>query len=220
MITDVVEVAWRAHGSPSAMAGTLDGLCARCGTPDSLTVTRNVISRNFTAFDDWRDPAGAGLCRACTWAFRSPMLRTIPFLVVRFPEMLTPLATDQLRAQLREPMLPDKTVVVPLRPGRKHVLSGAAWGHVATDEHLLTWTSDDAHRLELAEQLLALGYRTSQLLQPAPPYPQTAALPIAQAVWALDAWQDLAPWRTKQVWMAVAVRALRVETDARRRRTA
>ncbi|HEY5881793.1 MAG TPA: hypothetical protein VIU11_22985 [Nakamurella sp.] len=211
MITDVVEVAWRAHGSPSALVGTLDGLCARCGTPDSLTVIRKVISRNFTAFDDWCDPAGAGLCRACTWAFRSPILRTIPFLVVRFPEMLTPLATEQLRAQLQKPVPPDKTVVVPLRPGRKHVLSGAAWGHVATDEHLCTWTSDDAHRLDLVEHLLTLGYRASQLLQPAPPYPQTALLTTADAMWALQAWRDLAPWRTRHVWMAVAARALRIE---------
>ncbi len=217
MITDVVEVAWRAHGSPSAMVGTLNGLCARCGTADSLTIVRHVISRNFTAFDDWCVPTGPGLCRACTWAFRSPMLRTIPHLVVRFPEMLTPLDTCQLRAQLRGQVPPDVTVVVPLRPGRKHVLSGAAWGHVATDEHRLTWTSDDARRLGLAEQLLALGYRASQLLQPAPPYHQTALLPIAEAMWALDAWQDLTPWRTRHVWMAVAARALRAETTAQRR---
>ena len=219
MITDVVEVAWRAHGSPSAAVATLDGACARCGTADSLTITRRVISRNVTAFDDWVDPAGPGLCRACTWAYRSPMLRTIPHLVVRFPEMLTPLPTDQLCAQLRKPVTPDVTVVVPLRPGRKHVLSGAAWGHIATDEHLLTWTLEDVHRLGLVERLLALGYRASQLLQPAPPYPETSSLRTIDAAWSLQAWHDLAPWRTRTVWMAVAVRALRFKTGNQSRTT-
>lgn len=211
MVTDVVEVAWRAHGSPSVTAATRHGLCARCGNADSLTVIRQVVSRNFTAFDSWSDPAGAGLCRACTWAYRSPMLRTIPHLVVRCPEMLTALSTDQLRTELRRQLAPDVTVVVPLRPGRKHVLSDAAWGHVATDEHLLTWTAEDAHRLGIVERLLALGYRASQLLQPAPPYPQTARLTRADAVTALQAWPELAPWRARRAWMAVATRALRAD---------
>lgn len=217
MITDVVEVAWRAHGRPSTMDETQYGRCARCGTPDALTVTRKVISRNFTAFDDWCHPTGPGLCRACTWAFRTPMLRTIPHLVRRSPEMLTPLDTFHLCAHLQGPVPADVTVVVPLRPGRKHILSGAAWGHVATDDHLLTWTADDARRLHLAEQLLTLGYRTSQLLQPAPPYHQTAQLPTTHAMWSIDAWQDLTPWRTRHVWMAVAIRALRVHASAHRR---
>lgn len=219
MITDVVEVAWRAIGSPAVVstsaAATVWGLCARCAAEDRLAPTFHVLSRNFSGYDGWADPAGLGLCRACTWAYRNPMLRTVPHLIVKWPELLQPLDCAALAAVLDRPVTSDSAVVVPLRPGRKHVVSGAAWGHVVTDDQLLTWGSRDVARLRLVRALRTAGFSAGDLQQSAPPYQVIARLGPDQLVWTLAAWEELRPWRTRPVWLQVAVRSVQLRAGQR-----
>lgn len=205
MISDVVAVAWRAVGSPKAgPAVGREGICARCGVTDDLTPLRAVVSRNFTGYDDWRYPWRDGLCRACSWAYQAPLLRSLPHLVVRCPELLMPLSSSELGTALARPLAEDTAVVVPLRPGRKHVVSGAMWGHVVTDDALLSWTSGDVARLRVVDELRAAGFPASSLLQPAPPYQALQALPPHRYPEVLDWWAALQPWRDKPAWLQVA----------------
>ncbi len=210
MITDVVEVAWRANGSPAVATTTSAaaalGPCSRCSIEDRLTPVLAVLSRNFCSYDGWADPSGLGLCRACTWAYRTPMLRTVPHLIVRWPELLQPLDSAALGTVLGRPVTASSAVVVPLRPGRKHVVSGAAWGHVVTDDQLLTWGSQDVTRLHLVRTLLRAGFSPASLHEPAPPYRVIAQLDPSQLVWIFDAWAELLPWRRRPAWLQVAVR--------------
>lgn len=218
MITDVVEVAWRANGSPAVVStppAAALGPCSRCSTEDRLAPTLSVVSRNFSSYDGWADPSGPGLCRACTWAYRNPMLRTVPHLIVRWPELLQPLDCAGLSAVLDRPVDANSAVVVPLRPGRKHVVSGASWGHVVTDDQLLTWGSLDVARLHLVRTLRESGFSAADLHQPAPPYPMVTQLDPAQLAWVLDAWEELRPWRSRPAWLQVAVRAQQPRTGHR-----
>lgn len=208
MITDVVEVAWRAVGSPDVgdSADRVQGTCARCGADDRVLPVRRVVSRNFTGYSEWRQPWRPGLCRPCSWAYQTPLLRAVPHSVTRFPELLAPMDAGQLTATLDRPLAPDVAVVVPLRPGRKHVISSAAWGHIATDDALLTWTADDAARLQLLQQLRDAGFPDHTLTQPAPPYRFLKQVPAGLYDEVLDWWTQLEPWRSRPAWLQVACR--------------
>ena len=82
---DVLTTAWTAVGAPTSPSST-HGPCARCGQHASLTATRTVVSKVFTSFDTWVDPAGAGVCPACAWGYSTPSLRSSAHLVIRSPK--------------------------------------------------------------------------------------------------------------------------------------
>lgn len=217
MISDVVTVAWRAVGSPDVQpAKHARGICARCGEEGGLTPTRQVVSRNFTGNEQWRHPWRDGLCQACSWAYRAPLLRTLPHLIVRFPELLMPLTSAELATVLSRPLTGHSAVVVPLRPGRKHVVSGAAWGNIVTDDALLSWTAGDAGRLRIVHHLRAAGFPASSLTDPAPPYRQLHALPACRYAEVLDWWAQLHQWRAKPAWLHVAVKATPIRSSHKR----
>ena len=134
------------------------------------------------------------------------MLRTVPHLILRWPELLQPLDSAALGTVLDHPVTSTSAVVVPLRPGRKHVVSGAAWGHVVTDDQLLTWSSQDVARLHLVHALLRAGFSAASLHEPAPPYRVITQLQHDKLAWILDAWEELLPWRRRPAWLQVAVR--------------
>jgi len=208
MISDVVQVAWTAVGCPRPAAATGPaGVCARCGRADTLlSPVRRVLSRNFSGFDDWARPALDGLCQACTWAYQTPLLRSVPHLVVRQPEMLTPLTRSELATLLTRPMTSDEALVVPLRPGRQHVVAGATWGGIATDHLVLTWTAEDVTRLGLVQNLRGLGCTLTALLQPAPPYQVVTRAGAGRWQELMDQWEQLQPWRSRETWMQLAMK--------------
>lgn len=86
--------------------------------------------------------AGAVLC-VRAWIYRTPELRSSMHLITRDPELcvLTSLALSEL---LDSPLGSDHAVVVPLRPGRKHVFPSARWGEVSVDDITLGWSVTDA----------------------------------------------------------------------------
>lgn len=213
-MSDVVNVAWQAAGQPKVLPVSEAGLCARCGLVDHLTPVRHVVSRNFAGFDSWCYPWRDGICPACCWAYRTPLLRTVPHLIVRYPAMVVSLAGRELRATLARPLTSASAIVLPLRPGRKHVISGAAWGHIATDNDLLPWTEDDAARLDLVDQLRTAGFTDRSLFEPAPPYPLLRALPTDQIPDILNWWDQLEQWRHNPVWLQVALKTARTPAAA------
>ena len=154
------------------------------------------------------------MCRACCWAYRTPLLRTVPHLIVRCPELLLSLSGSELHAALARPLTSGSAIVVPLRPGRKHVISGAAWGRIVTDDALLSWTDQDVACLDVVDDLRAAGFKTRSLYEPAPPHQVVRQLPAEQIPNILTRWDQLQPWRTNPVRMQIACKTTRVATGA------
>lgn len=95
---DVLHTAWQPNDRPlTATTPTLSGSCARCGAAQAALVsTRDVVSKTFTGYERWRQPAGAGLCPACVWGYRTPALRATAHLVSRTPVSLQQLEPGRL----------------------------------------------------------------------------------------------------------------------------
>lgn len=180
--------------------------CSRCGTrATTFTPTREVVSPNFTGFDGWVNPRGPGLCATCTWAYSDPALRQLPHRVDVSRPGARPLSKDEVRQTLSAGPLPTTaSLVVPIRPGRKHLLPLAEWGRVTTDHATISWTSNDAELLRIHRCLLKAGFATSDLDAPAPPFATLRQLP--RSLWAstIAYWARLDPWRPDTPWLLLA----------------
>ena len=207
---DVLTAAWQACGQPlpAVHRNRNRGACARCGrADDELVPTRDVVSKVFTGYDTWRDPSGSGLCPACTWAYRTPELRAVAHLVTFAPPCLQQLEPAALADLLSVAVPADLAVIVPLRPGRKHLLPAAVWGRVTVDDAQLPWTAADADRLAAMRRLRALGFGSRMLTEPAPVWSVLRKLPRNWVDQVLTDWAALDPWRSRPPWFDLAVRA-------------
>lgn len=204
---NVLSAAWTANGSPLVAPSIGEGRCARCTDAGGLVATRSAISKAFTAFDDWNDPSGPGICQACAWMYSTPALRRQPQEITREPSAWRVLERCEAGALLRAgPLPPDTALVVPLRPGRKHLLPRAAWGRVCVDDAQLVWHRHQAELLRLVFRLRGSGFGTRMLTEPAPPFQTLRALPPDRWSRVLDDWQELAVWRTADnPWMSLAL---------------
>lgn len=207
---DVVDAAWTAAGASDALVGAgRPGVCARCGRfcEQSARIER-IVSPTFTAFDSWRQPASQQLCAACAWAHREQDLRRRPYLISTTPT-LEPLTPERLLDRLKSPVGSQEAITLPLRPGRKHLLTEASWGALRIDDATLEWTVADATRLEVVTQLLRRGVRPAHLSFPTPPWDVLSALPRQAAVEMMSLWSALSPWRHSPPWMTLAVHVTR-----------
>jgi hypothetical protein len=204
---DVVKTAWTAAGNPSQGRFLLRGSCARCAASGQLRRVDEVVSKTFTALDEWRDPRGKGLCPGCAWAYQTPHLRNGVHLVRQRPATLRLLTRAEAAETLGAGALPsDATLVVPLRPGRKHVLPAARWGRVAVDDTCLPWNESDAARLNCVRRLRRAGFGSRMLTSAAPAYGVLRLIP--RQLWpdVLSDWENLRPWRSPDnQWFVVAV---------------
>lgn len=204
---DVAAAAWRASGSPASNPDGPAGLCARCGWGRGPRVrVADVVSRSFAAFDTWRLPGEYGLCAGCSWAYRTPALRQSCYLVTATPT-IRPLSTSDLLHTLEEPLSAASTVLVPVRPGRKHVLPTARWGRISADDVTISWTAADVSRLQTMRLLRSWGFGAHQLVAAAPPWHVVRTLAPADRMRALAHWPELDPWRSRPPWLEVATRA-------------
>lgn len=206
---NVLTAAWTATGAPVAPhAPGVAGACARCAEVGDLVSVRGVISKTFTGFDDWVDPNGPGVCSACAWGYSTPALRVAPHLIVRDPAAIQELSRVEVGLLLQRGGLePGLAVVVPLRPGRKHVLPAAEWGRVSIEDAQLPWRDRDAGLLQLVVDLRDRGFGTRMLIEPAPPFQVLQTLPRCQWAQVMRLWNRLAPWRTPDnPWLALALR--------------
>lgn len=211
----VLECAWQAAGAPTGAASataTVGGHCARCGTPAPLTATRHVISKVFTGFDTWTNPTGAGLCPTCSWGYTTPALRTHPHLVGQDQTMVR-LARPALAGLLAAgPLAADRALIVPLRPGRKHLLPDAAWGRVTLDDIQLPWPAAAAARTAATGRLRRRGFGSRMLTHPAPPWQALRRRPSGEWAAILHDWSQLEPWRPRSPWLDLALYATLQET--------
>jgi hypothetical protein len=141
-------------------------------------------------------------------------LRAFPHLVTVHPPSLRQLNSTRLGDLLAVPLRPDVAVVVPLRPGRKHLLPTAVWGRVTVDDAHLPWTAADVLRFAAMRRLRARGFGSRMLHAPAPPWAVLRRLPTADRAYALDDWRTLDLWRSRRPWFDLAVQASRPPAGA------
>lgn len=202
-MSEVATAAWQANGSPSPATGDT-GTCPCCGREGEVCAAP-AVSKSFTGFDGWHSATGVRLCPACTWAHTWPSARRVPLLVGK-AHTCASLTRVQLRDLLMAPVGRDVAVVVPLRPGRKHVLPQAQWSMVNTEAGQLHWGTRQVQLLRAVVTLRQFGIPAGALRDPAPPYRAIAALPPAQISAALAAWSQLREWRVAPtVWMSLAI---------------
>ena len=216
---DVLTAAWVGAGSPTPHATSLTGDCSHCGSRDQLVAVRAVVSKQFTGFDGWANPSGRGVCPGCAWGYATAELRAGAHLVTRDPASLAPLDRASVAALLRSgPLGADSALVVPLRPGRKHLLPMATWGRVAVEDVDLGWNHQEVARLRQIDRLRALGFGSRMLTAAAPPFQVMRTLTSEQFPQVLDAWSQLEPWRQPgNPWMALAVHVTTPTTKESRR---
>jgi hypothetical protein len=203
---DVVSAAWAAAGRPQPHPSPgRTAPCARCARPGALTPVTEVVSRKFTGWDGWADLASPGLCPPCTWAYRTKELRTSPAIITAAPLRLEQPALACV-ARILAARLPARTaVLVPLHPGRKHLLPSASWGTITTGEATFGWTAGDADRLQALTRLRHDGFGTRMLARPAPAYAVLRRLADTRRGPALDDWTALRPWRERRPWLTLAL---------------
>jgi hypothetical protein len=165
------------------------------------------VSSSFTAFDQWCDPQGHGLCPACTWLYRDRQLRTRPHLVTRNPPTMTWLDPVTFAAQLTLPVTPVVAISVPTRPGRKHVLPAAQWGRVTLDDVPLPWGAADVTRLRILRELRTRGATARELAQQTPPWRHLHRANPRERAHLMQHWSALEPWRTRPTWLRLALLA-------------
>ncbi|QSE87820.1 hypothetical protein JWS13_03925 (plasmid) [Rhodococcus pseudokoreensis] len=210
--TDVVWAAYTA-ASGSVDAATPDDRttgCARCGhTTPVMTPVGQVISRRFTGFESWTNLAARKLCQVCAWAYRDRTLRSDARIVTRDPATLRTATPTLLHQVLSTTLGADTAVIVPLRPGRKHLIPDARWGAVTVDDSRLNWAAEDARRLEVMCRLRDRGFTETMLRDNAPTYSVVHRLPADRWPQVFDDWNLLAPWRHADPWWEVGLRATR-----------
>ncbi|MGV9868213.1 hypothetical protein [Rhodococcus koreensis] len=204
---DVVAAAFASTTMRKVVEPAWVGRCARCAaSPVPVEAVTTVVSRTFTGYDCWKAPAEGGLCAACAWAYRHPDLRRRMHVVTTRPAMRAVTAADLRRILLR-PLEPDTAVVVPLRPGRKHILPHARWGSVAVEDTSLPWTGRDVAAAAAMRRLRALGFGARMLAEPAAPYPVLAQVAPRRWPAVFADWDRLAPYRRIGQWWELVLRA-------------
>lgn len=206
----VLDVAWVAAGSPAAGAVEA-GTCARCGTTGKVVALGTVVSKNYTDFEGWIDATSKAVCSTCSWALSNGDLRRVPHIVQ--PGVCSSADLAEVRDLLAAGELPaDAAVIVPLRPGRKHLLPRARWGCVTSDDLTMRWSAQDAHRLRQMAQLRAWGFTTVELKAAAAPFEAIRRVDVNLWSLVLDTWEDLAPWRQgRRPWMSLGLKVSIVE---------
>lgn len=184
--------------------------CARCGMQTAtMTPVGAVLSRRFTAYENWTNLAGRLLCEVCVWGYRHRPLRTTPHVVGRQPLSFQVADAGVLQKVLLSAVAAGVAVTVPLYPGRKHVLPEAQWGRVTVDDVPLTWLAADGDRLAVMVRLRERGFSEAELREPVPPYQQLRALGGHCWLEVFSDWEALAAWRSAHHWWEVGVRASR-----------
>lgn len=203
---DVARAAWVASGSPELGERSTTDRCARCGRGEVAVTVRATVARTFTDFDRWSAPSGRRLCSGCAWVYRTRALRTGIHRVSTAPtlEVLTP---TELARSLQSPTTDSVAIVLPLRPGRKHVIAQARWGHVCIEDLQLRWTSTSVVRLAAMTRLRDAGFTVRELMSPAPAHSTLMTLPATSWAAVFADWDTLGAWRSSPPHWQIGIRA-------------
>ena len=197
-------------GADSQLDDAGEGPCARCGAPHGRVPVAGVVSRVFTGTDSWTQPAGHLLCRACAWAYSAPRAREAIRHVFRAPAAVRELTIAQAYGELsRGGLEASASMVVPIRPGRRHLLPHAQWGRIATDHGCFAWSDADADRLQAVQRLRDAGVRMAAFTDAVAPWTViVGARARGDLTQVLGDWESLRPWRAGAMspWLELAHR--------------
>lgn len=201
---DPVRVAWRALAPVEAKTEDPDGgggfgACGRCGFLGVLTPVSDVVSVNFTGWDGLARDA-AGLCAACAWAHREPLVRQQGILVEESVARFADRAV--LSLVMQQPFTPAMSATVP-EGRRKHLLPSAQWGCVTTDDGTFEWDAAAAKMTRNVVALRSRGMTDAGLLSGQPGTVLFADPASADA--ALRLWESLLEWRGAPQFAAAVV---------------
>lgn len=206
---DVLTRAWHGAGCPTTeLNASKTGRCARCGDVADLTPVNDVVSKNFTGFEDWKQASrNGGLCATCAWGLSTRSLRTDCLVVESNSNAFKHVDRTEVYQLLASRSLTVTTaVIVPLKPGRKHLLPTARWGTVTIDDANLRWTDADASRLRAVAQLRTCGFGSRMILEPAPAFSVLRKMPPGDWAQTQRTWHLLDPWRSSaHLWLTLAL---------------
>ncbi len=210
---DVLYAAWVAAGAPGADLADEAEQCAQCGRPGAGLPVSAAVSKVFTGFDRWQQPTGRTLCPACAWSYRSPSLRTEVHLVRQDGPTLEPIAQPARWLLEADGDLRSVCLIVPLRPGRKHLLPSAAWHTITTDDVTVSWSAAENERLTALRWLQSAGFTVPALRAAAPPWAALSRVERSRWGQVLHAWSELDPWRANSLWFDLAAALTRKRFD-------
>ena len=201
---DVVAAAWAANPPPPPPPPP-QGHCGRCGQTQPVWPAHQALSPNFSAYDTWTSPSHRWLCAACTWAYTTPALRSTTHRITTTATLQSLTRTQALDLLRSHPLTSDEALVMPLRPGRRHLLPTAPWGHITTDPGPIPWTSTDTHLLTEYAALRQRGFTPADLASRAPDFKRLQRCGGPDLAGTLNLWKRLDPWRCPDSpWLAIA----------------
>lgn len=219
-----VEVVWRVAVGDAPCRGDADdrgdvlggasGQCAACGAPVLGSAglrgsrVRDVVSKNFTEFDRFVDPAGGVVCAPCGWAFATTEWgRVCVYAQTRGSSSGSDSAGEaaggvvarvgadmpwwRVHEVLSAPLAGGAALAVPIR-GRKHVLPWMRWGQVSTDGCAFAWGAQEVAVHRAVWGVLAAGVPAQVVTDASSPVVLPAAL---ASVEGLAAWSVVSRWR-------------------------
>lgn len=211
---DPLWVLWEALGGPPPTDAAMDrtGTCTRCGA-FSTTASRvkATVSDKFTGWEAYTQTWDPLWCVPCAWGHTASEVRTRPWIIGA--DRTAPADPAALTSILASGLDPHAAVMVPISR-HKHVLPAAKWGHVATDDRALAWTSDEAHRFRTLAWFRGLGFNEAALAQPTPRFEQFITLDAPTMRLAMTRWATLSEWRKDLAYLKVACVASRTTKQA------
>src|SRR5699024_1748056 len=151
--------------------------------------------RQFTGLDRWVQPGGRWLCEVCARVYTHDAQRMVAHGIRRQPRSFVRLSWREVSELLETPLKSGIAVPVPLRPGRKHLVSEAQWQMVTLDDVQVRWGSVEAERFRLLRYLYGLGFSGQQIAAAAPSYQVLSKLDRALWPLVMQQWSGLDPWR-------------------------
>lgn len=188
VLVDPVLVTWKALGAPAPVATSGPvARCGRCSQEQSLQLLREILSSNFTGWDQV-NPSSQGLCAACAWSFTEPLLRTTPIVITRTSADWS--SAEDLLKILVKPLPAGVAISMPIR-GQKHLLPSAEWGCVISDGGVLPWGGGPAALLSTMLRARKAGATKSDFDNESP----SAEVIVAAGTVSFEWWQTLKRWR-------------------------
>ncbi len=214
----VTTVAYHVLGNPSCdkeVVWEADKQCSLCATADlDCTDTAKLFHLNFSGWDEMRPPGDDGrrwLCRACAWAYKTPLGRRHATIVDAGSgtcEFVSPGECGQ-RLVGWERVPPDVAIVVPLG-GKRIVFPRARWGTVVTDTGPLpSWGPYLRAMTTSLIELRAIGFNEHALNEPTPPFAVMTTLTAEQRTRVRSMWRSTNQVRTTKTLYPVLIKLTR-----------
>lgn len=205
----VCATAWESARPAAGTEARSLGSCARCGADDAARSVTEAVSRQFTGMDRWVQPGGRYLCEVCSWVYTHEPLRMLAHVIRRRPRSMESLSWREVGELLEAPLESEVAVTVPLRPGRKHLVSEAQWQMVTLDDVQVQWGLVEAERFRLLRYLIGLGFSGCQIAAAAPSFQVLSKLDRALWPLVMQSWSKLDPWRPTTPWLDLGIKVTR-----------